>query len=148
VAAVEFAVVSTVLFMLVFGIIQFGLTLSKIETFENAARHGARVAAVSDSSREKVSAIKSDVVDASNYGISDGTNSDEAAITVAVSKTTGGSFTAVSSGAVPCDKVAQTNNWQVKVSWTQKIQISIPFLPNMTITRPIAATFRCEPKAG
>ena len=37
-AAVEFAIVSTVLFMIVFGIIEFGRTYSQYEVMQGAAR--------------------------------------------------------------------------------------------------------------
>src|SRR5436190_17575281 len=45
-AAVEFALISLILFTVVFGIIQYGLWLSEYEVFNGAAREGARVAAL------------------------------------------------------------------------------------------------------
>ena len=45
-AAVEFAIVSTILFMIVFGILEFGRTYSQYEVLQGAAREGARRAAV------------------------------------------------------------------------------------------------------
>src|SRR5436309_12242235 len=45
-AAVEFAIVSTILFMIVFGIVEFGRTYSQYEVLQGAAREGARRAAV------------------------------------------------------------------------------------------------------
>jgi Flp pilus assembly protein TadG len=43
---VEFALIAPLLFLLVFGIIDFGLGLSASVTVNNAAREGARLAAV------------------------------------------------------------------------------------------------------
>ena len=45
--AVEFAVIFPLLAVLVFGIIEFGITLSREEQWTSAARDGARYAAVS-----------------------------------------------------------------------------------------------------
>ena len=44
-AAVEFAIVATLFFMLVFGIIDFGFGFHSWNAIENAAREGARVGA-------------------------------------------------------------------------------------------------------
>src|SRR5207244_10463420 len=45
-AAVEFALVSILLFTLLFGIINFALVLHRYQVYEGAAREGARFAAV------------------------------------------------------------------------------------------------------
>jgi Flp pilus assembly protein TadG len=45
-AAVEFAIVATIFFMLVFGIIDFGFAFHSWNNAVNAAREGARLAAV------------------------------------------------------------------------------------------------------
>jgi Flp pilus assembly protein TadG len=45
-AALEFAIIGTLLMLLVFGVIEFGLFLSQNEVWQSAAREGARVAAV------------------------------------------------------------------------------------------------------
>lgn len=45
-SAVEFALVLSLLFMLVFGIIQFGMAFNRTQGLHAAAREGARVAAV------------------------------------------------------------------------------------------------------
>jgi Flp pilus assembly protein TadG len=142
VAAVEFAIVSTMLFLLVFGIIQFGLALTKIETFENAARQGGREAAVSASvTTYTVNQIKMDVADASQYDIT-------GPITIGLTKN-GLAQPDPQPAERPCAPggtgPVSTDNWQVKVSWTQEIPISIPFMPAFTINHGMSATFRCEP---
>src|SRR5438046_9505920 len=45
-AAVEFALISLILFTVVFGIIQYGLWLSEYQVMQGAAREGARTAAI------------------------------------------------------------------------------------------------------
>jgi Flp pilus assembly protein TadG len=47
-AALEFAIIGTLLMLLVFGVIEFGLFLSQQEVWQSAAREGARVAAVQE----------------------------------------------------------------------------------------------------
>ena len=115
-AAVEFAIVSTILFMIVFGIIEFGRTYSQYEVLQGAAREGARRAAVGAS----VSQVQSAVTQAADpYTLSN---------TPAVDHTCTGS----------------TVGQPVTVSWTQNFQISIPFIPAANITRTIKGVFRCE----
>jgi hypothetical protein len=45
-AAVEFALVSVVLFTLVFGVLQYGMLFFQLQAVSHAAREGARLAAV------------------------------------------------------------------------------------------------------
>jgi Flp pilus assembly protein TadG len=47
-AALEFAIIGTLLMLLVMGVIEFGLFLSQNEVWQSAAREGARVAAVQE----------------------------------------------------------------------------------------------------
>ena len=56
-AAVEFAIVSTILFIVVFGIIEFGRTYSQYEVMQCAAREGARRAAVGATLTQVQSAV-------------------------------------------------------------------------------------------
>ena len=51
-AMVEFAVILPVLLMVLFGIIEFGLAISKAHTIQAAAHEAARVAAVAGSTAE------------------------------------------------------------------------------------------------
>ncbi|HEX9697623.1 MAG TPA: TadE/TadG family type IV pilus assembly protein [Actinomycetota bacterium] len=45
-SAVEFAIVMTVLFMLLFGVVQFGIAYNRAQGLEAAAREGARSASI------------------------------------------------------------------------------------------------------
>ena len=51
----EFALVLPVLFMILFGIIEFGLGLSRSQAIQAAAREGGRLASISSSSTADVS---------------------------------------------------------------------------------------------
>ena len=115
-AAVEFAIVSTILFVIVFGITEFGRTYSQYEVLQGAAREGARRAAVGATLTQVQSAV-----------------------TQAADPYTPSTPVTVDRSCTP-DAVGQP----VTVSWTQDFQIEIPFLPPASITRTIKGVFRCE----
>jgi Flp pilus assembly protein TadG len=123
--AVEFALISFMLFMLVFGIIQFGLAYSKYQVFLSAAREGARFAAV-------------------RCGTSAGCVPGQVAQKVQDSLTQGYTIDPgpVAASQPPC--TANTVGSSVTVSWPQKFIISVPFLPTYTTTVTIKGVFRCE----
>jgi Flp pilus assembly protein TadG len=116
VAAVEFAIISTILFLILFGIIEFGKTYSQYEVLQGAAREGARRAAVRAPSSEVVDAV---------YDSAD-------------------PYSLTNSPAVDKQCTDLTVGEQVTVSWEQEFEISIPFMPPATITREIRGVFRCE----
>ena len=62
---VEFTLVLPVLLVVLFGIIQFGITFSNYVALTDAVRAGARTAAVSRSSSNPVADVKTRVMDAS-----------------------------------------------------------------------------------
>jgi Flp pilus assembly protein TadG len=116
VAAVEFALVAIPLFMVVFGIMVFGVVFSKYQAYTAAAREGARVAAVRGSAGEIASAAEN----------------------AAVGYPLGGTPTA----NLVCDD--STSGQPVTVSWSQPFEIDIPFVPTITKSVTISGTFRCE----
>jgi Flp pilus assembly protein TadG len=116
VVAVEFAIISTVLLLLVFGIIEFGRTYSQYEVLQGAAREGARRAAVGATSEE----VQSAVYEAADpYELTNDPAVDQLCTQ---------------------DNVGQP----VTVSWDQTFEINIPFMPPASITRTIKGVFRCE----
>ena len=124
-AAVEFALIAPLLFMLLFGIFQFGIAWSQKEIFVQAAREGARYAAV---------------------GCEDGCGADDVAARV-VEATVGypitggaGAISVTPSPGCSSEDPSET----VTVEWTQTFTIDIPFVPSMTVDSPIKAVFRCE----
>lgn len=124
-AAVEFALIAPLLFMLIFGIINFGLIWSQKEVYVQAAREGARYAAVACEDTCTSSEVRDRVVNAAvGYQITGG------AAAISVSPNPGCSTTDMSD--------------TVEVSWSQQFQIDIPFVPPVTVATPIEAVFRCE----
>lgn len=121
---VEFAIIATLLVMLVFGLIEFGKTYSQYEVFLNAAREGARKGAVR--------ADKPTILDAVN----------SAAVGYPITGPVSITVNEAPAGDQPCndDNVGD----DLKVSWDQEFSIQIPFLPDLTPTVTIRGVFRCE----
>lgn len=135
VAAVEFALIAPVLFMLIFGIISFGLAWSQKNVFVGAAREGARYAAVmcqpntSGSTICTTDLVKARITDAA-VGYPVDLNNGSFSVTVGDPPTSG----------VDC---TTASGQPVTVSWTQPIQLDVPFIP-INLNVPIEAVFRCE----
>lgn len=119
-AVMEFAIIASALFMLVFGIIQFGIVYSKYEVFQGAAREGARVAATAAST----GASNDDVVDRVNQASEPYSPSETPAV----------------SGGCSDDTIGDP----VTVSWNQVFQVSLPFIPPIDTNLEIKGVFRCE----
>jgi Flp pilus assembly protein TadG len=125
-AAVEFVLIMTLLLIIVFGIVEFGIAYSKVNVYTGAAREGARYAAVRcypDSPCDGTD-IETRVTNAAvGYAVGPGTPSAD----------------------ITCDG---TNvGAEVTVSWEQDIEVNIPFLPGLnpiTYTRTMQGVFRCE----
>jgi Flp pilus assembly protein TadG len=124
--AVEFAIVSVLLMVLLFGLISFGLAYSKLNVYVGAAREGARYAAVRCNpdppcTNAKIAARVSNA--AVGYPIGPGSPT----------------------ASRVCDDAALGQT--VNVSWTQNIDLDVPFVPGLdpfTISRTIQGVFRCE----
>lgn len=121
----EFALIASLLIVLVFGIIEFGRAYSQYEVYLNAAREGARKGAV----RAEQSDIRDAVVNsAAGYPV------DRNAISITVDK--------ANAGDPPCSDDSVGDD--VKVSWDQEFSVQIPFLPDFSPTVNIRGVFRCE----
>lgn len=124
-SAVEFALIAPLLFMLVFGIIYFGIAFLRMQTLRSSVREGGRAAAVG---APTVAAIQAKVQDASLGSIPDAGD-------VVVSRL--------------CDGEESVGE-DVTVSYDTRdlpdggIVVSAPFLPEMHLTPVISASFRCE----
>ena len=115
-AAVEFALIASVLFALVFGIIEFGRIFSEFEVMNSAAREGARAAAVRGTADDVESAT---VAAAAPYALD---------------------------GTPTADKICDdtTSGQPVTVSWNQNFAISVGLLPELDRDIEIRGVFRCE----
>jgi len=149
-AAVEFALIVGVLAMLIFGMLQFGLTFFELQNLRAADREGARLGAVAATP----DAIRARIADASGGAISQA----EAAqpfITVSYSDSGTGPWTPKSGSASPaCSSSAPvTTNAAVRTQISiatapahlkSLFTLNIPLLPTITMTPTIDAQFRCE----
>jgi Flp pilus assembly protein TadG len=127
-AAVEFGLIATVLFMLLFGIFAFGAIYSQHQVFQGAAREGARVAAARGASPTAL-------VDPAEVR----TRVAEAAEPYEV---TGPISISVEGGGEQC--TSSTIGRSVTVSWPQSYDISLPLIPKIKKDVTIRGVFRCE----
>jgi Flp pilus assembly protein TadG len=124
-AAVEFALISVALFVIVFGIITFGLFFSRYEVYQSAAREGARFAAVrpQGGAAPTTPQVLARVREAANpYG-----SLIPATVSVSPVCSTG------------------TKGQPITVQWHQSFDdiIQLPFVPDMP-DLTIKGVFRCE----
>jgi Flp pilus assembly protein TadG len=115
-AAVEFALVASILFLFVFGIIEFGRIFSELEVLNSAAREGARAAAVRGDAEDVETAVT------------------DAAVPYALDSTPAADKT--------CDD--STSGEPVTVAWDQHFEISVGLLPAFDQDLEIRGVFRCE----
>jgi Flp pilus assembly protein TadG len=132
-AAVEFALVAGLLFMLIFGMIEYGFAFFQMQDLRAATREGARVAAVDGNTTQ----IRTRVVQASAGSLPPGYSN----ITVAPSNgcATGGDSDNSVKVAIPT-----TNYASLPSNVVQSLTIDIPFLPQFQLHPTIEGSFRCE----
>jgi Flp pilus assembly protein TadG len=130
--AVEFALLLPLIVIILFATIEFGITMSKWEGYESAAREGARYAAVRCQPRRAGDPVsgpctKSMIVRAINEASSDLALTD-AAVTV-----------------TPADLDCSVHPGEpITVSWQQTFTFDIPLLAIAPRVRTIKGVFRCE----
>jgi Flp pilus assembly protein TadG len=126
-AAVEFALIVGLLAILVFGLLEYGLAFWQVQNLRAAAREGARVAAVRGDSGDISDAMVSSSAGSLEPGFSGFStsttcddNSDGVPVTVTI------------------------NNGALSGSVREAFEVSIPFLPPITLNPTLSGTFRCE----
>ena len=122
-AAVEFALLSSVLFMILFGIIAFGQFYSRYTVFVGAAREGARYAAIRDLTTRQgpsVGAVTAKI----DQAASPYTRTGAVSVSPACNDTTAGD--------------------PITVSWVQPFEIEILMIPTIEKDAEIKGVFRCE----
>ncbi len=125
-AAVEFALIVGLLAMLVFGLIEYGLAFWQVQNLRAAAREGARVAAVRGTDPDIRSAMEAAAVGSlsGSWTYTPSTtcddNSDGAEVTITI------------------------NNASLSGPVQEAFNVSIPFLPPITLDPTLSGTFRCE----
>src|SRR5436190_21021102 len=150
-AAVEFALIIGVLAMLIFGMLQFGLTFFELQNLRGADREGARLGAVGATP----DVIRARIADASNGAISQSEATNTAFITVQYSDNGTSGWTTKTDITKPaCSSSATvTTNAAVRTQilvasapphLKSLFTLNIPLLPTITMTPAIDAQFRCE----
>jgi Flp pilus assembly protein TadG len=155
-AAVEFALIVGVLAMLIFGMLQFGLTFFELQNLRSATREGGRLAAV----QATPDAIRAKIESASNGAIQPGESNLAGFVTINYSDS--GTFTEPSSAnnltgntnpACTTTSTGSTTDAAVRVKLAiaqapphlkSFFTVNIPLLPPISMTPIIDAQFRCE----
>ena len=123
-AAVEFAIVLPILILLVFGIVQFSIAFNRVQGLQAAAREGARVAALPQSTQADV---RSKVTSALSGVLPSGTPP-----TITISPSSGN----------PCD--LRSTDARATVTVTANTNLDIPLWGNETLTLSGKGEFKCE----
>lgn len=127
-SAVEFAIVASLLFVVLFGTVQFGMAFNRAQGLEAAAREGARLAAIGATYDEIAARVRT-------------SQSLFQALDVEVTTSP-----ASAGGGRPCTTsgVGGLVTVNTTVAPSAKYAIAIPLWGNRTITYRAAGTFRCE----
>ena len=128
-AAVEFALVVSLLFVLLFGIMEFGLAFFELQNLRSATREGARAAAIGGTRDE----ISTAIVDGSSGAIPSGYDGFTLTPSTGCTDATQGDEVEV---------VLPRSSLPTSVQST--FEINIPFMPEFTLTPDIRGSFRCE----
>jgi hypothetical protein len=147
-SAVEFAIVASLLFLLLFGIIQFGIAYNRYQGLQAGAREGARLGALPSSTVAEVEARVRDsvsLIDMSGAEACPPVDEGEYCITVGSRSNPGATLAAKGSGDRPCSVIqAPDGNATVRVDIEYRMRIQIPVLPMSPITVGASGEFRCE----
>jgi Flp pilus assembly protein TadG len=135
-AMVEFAVVATVFFLIVFGIFEFAYLIMVNNLLTNAAREGARYATVNTPQGSALTANIQNVVDARLAAIS--------SRFVGYNKTTSITVTALNpvTGAVAVDSNGNTvNPWDTAFGQYIQVQVTVTYKPMLPSLVHIPSSF-------
>ena len=151
-AAVEFALIVGVLVMLIFGMLQFGLTFFELQSLRASAREGGRVGAVGGTP----DTIRARIADASNGAISPSEATNSSFISIQYSDDGSSGWVTRTGNANPAcftTTTATTTDSAVRVQMfianapahlKSLFTLNIPLLPTISMTPTIDAQFRCE----
>ena len=163
-SAVEFAIIASLLLMILFGTITFGIILNRYQGLQSAGREGARIASLTQTNLDQIRARTKEslsIIDGAN--ITDtcgaGTLAVETGCILIQTKQDnnddgdtedgseilpcGASSCSVNSNAAPCNGVpAQGRSVYVEVRYRLRIDIPLWASPQMTVSG--AGEFACE----
>jgi len=157
-SAVEFALICSLLFILVFGIIQFGFALNRTQGLQAGAREGARAASVGNTQADVADRVRT------TQSLFTGTDIN---IKIEYSTNNGGGWAGTNGGTIcddsgsthctstttptPCGQAGLGNLIRVTAtvpSSVNKYAIVIPLWGSAHITYESQGVFRCENSGG
>lgn len=121
-AAVEFALILPLLILLVFGIVQFSLAYNRQQGLHAAAREGARIASLPQTTQSEITSRVTSSLDGVPFS-------------------TAPTITITPNVTKPCD---QRSGLTVVVSVQGVTQVDIPLWGNQSLTLTGRGEFRCE----
>ena len=146
--AVEFALISPILLLLLFGIITFGIVFAEQLSLSNAARQGARVAVVNSSQRTCGDLLAEVQGSAGSLGMA-GTD-----VSVEVQRVRSGAattkcpmastYTTSQAGVVPCAGSQTNDELRVTARFESEMAVFALVLSDSSITLSGAGVYRCE----
>jgi Flp pilus assembly protein TadG len=150
-SAVEFALIASLLFVVLFGIIQFGIAYNRTQGLQAAAREGARIASIGGTQADiktRVQAAQS-LFQASDVQVKIDYSQDNGASWTTICNDGGGGGCNSTATPTPCGVtgLSQTNLVQVTATVPAsltKYAIVIPLWGNKAITYSSSGAFRCE----
>lgn len=137
--AVEFALLLPLIVVILFGMTEFGVNLSKWEDYESAAREGARYASVQCQPRQPTDPASGPCT---NAMIAAAINRASSSLSL-----TGSDITVTITHAGTPIASADCSQYQgdpISVSWVQTFTFNVPLLPISPRTRTVKGVFRCE----
>jgi Flp pilus assembly protein TadG len=153
-SAVEFAIIVSVLFMVIFGTIQFGIAYNRYQGLQAAAREGARIAAIDGTQtdvRDRVRAAQSLFTGTDVQVKIEGSDDNGSTWKTAIcDDASGGSQCNKSVPPTPCQAAGLGNLVRVTATVpgaSGKYAIFIPGWGNKNITYSADGVFRCERSA-
>jgi Flp pilus assembly protein TadG len=141
-AAVEFAIVASLLFMILFGIIQFGIAFNRYQGLQAASREGARLGSLSQTTHDEIVARVQETVSLIDP--------------LAMEDTGCAGVLAVGKGCIQITASATPAGWNsskpcnlnsgatITVLSKYRMEVPIPLWASPTVTITGTGVFRCE----
>ena len=149
-SAVEFAIIISLLFIVLFGIIQFGIAFNRYQSVNAAAREGARIASLTNTQVDQIQdrVLESlSILNPASFK-NGGARIYTCPVSLGVEKgcievLQQGSGTPMTNGAAtPCDPAHQNQTVTVRVKF--KMLITIPLWSSPAVNTTGSGVFRCE----
>ena len=163
-SAVEFAIIASLLLMILFGTITFGITFNRIQGLQSSAREGARLGSLSQTTVDQIvtrSLESVSILNQDNFKTGGGGGSirwcsgaltfDQGCMTISTKQDNnedddyddGGEVTTWTTG-VPCGTAEPGSRKSVVVDVKYRIRIDIPFWASPQMTATGTGEFSCE----